>query len=175
MRACTIQRRESTPLSHTDCPCIQGPSGNAVTVTFNRAPALLNRNTYLPGPGVSGLVSIVIPCFNRADIVGDTIDSVLAQTYVNFEAIIVDDGSTDNTREIISGYDDRRLRYVYKLNGGLSSARNSGLELARGEFIAFLDSDDVWQSWKLEAQVEIFRRHPEAGLIWSDMSTFTNA
>lgn len=148
---------------------------DASAFTFNGAAALLNQNTYLPGPGIPGLVSIVIPCFNRAEIVGDTIDSVLAQTYGNFEAIIVDDGSTDNTREIISRYDDPRLRYVYKLNGGLSSARNCGLELARGEFIAFLDSDDVWQSWKLEAQVEIFRRHAEAGLIWSDMSTFTTA
>lgn len=144
-------------------------------MTFNQTPALPNQETFLPGPGVPGLVSIVIPCYNRANIVRETIDSVLAQTYAKFEVILIDDGSTDNTREVITTYDDRRIRYFYKANGGLSAARNSGLDSARGEFIAFLDSDDVWQSWKLSAQVEIFRRHPEAGLVWSDMSAFRNA
>jgi glycosyltransferase involved in cell wall biosynthesis len=126
----------------------------------------------MPGPGIPGLVSIIVPCYNRADIVRDTIDSVLVQTYAKFEVIVIDDGSTDNTREVIATYNDSRIRYFYRENGGLSAARNSGLDAARGEFIAFLDSDDVWQSWKLSAQVEIFRRHPEVGLIWSDMSTF---
>ncbi len=128
---------------------------------------------FLPGPGVPGLVSIIIPCHNRANIVRETIDSVLDQTYKKFEIILIDDGSTDNTREVISAYDDRRIRYFYQANGGLSAARNSGLDVATGEFIAFLDSDDLWLKWKLTAQMEIFRRHPEAGLIWSDMSTFT--
>ncbi|HZF73410.1 MAG TPA: glycosyltransferase family A protein, partial [Gemmatimonadaceae bacterium] len=96
-------------------------------------------------PGVPGLISIVIPCYNRAHIVRETIDSVLAQTYRNFEVILIDDGSTDNTREVVSSYDDRRIRYFYKANGGLSAARNSGLDSARGEFVAFLDSDDVWR------------------------------
>lgn len=130
---------------------------------------------FMAGSGVPGLVSIIIPCYNRADIVRETIDSVLAQTYERFEIILVDDGSTDNTREVISAYADRRIRYFYQANAGLSAARNSGLNVAKGEFIAFLDSDDIWHEWKLSAQVEIFRRHPEAGLIWSDMSTFTNA
>jgi len=134
-----------------------------------------NDPRFLTGPGIPGLVSIIIPCYNRANIVRETIDSVLAQTYAKFEVILIDDGSTDHTREVVSSYDDRRIRYFYKANGGLSAARNSGLDAARGEFVAFLDSDDVWQSWKLGAQVEIFRRHPEAGLIWSDMSAFTNA
>jgi glycosyltransferase involved in cell wall biosynthesis len=135
---------------------------------------LLNRGPFLPGSGIPGLVSVIIPCYNRADIVGETIDSVLAQTYTNFEILVIDDGSTDHTRQVVSTYTDRRIRYFYKLNGGLSSARNSGLDAARGEFVAFLDSDDAWRPWKLAAQVEIFRRHPEAGLIWSDMSTFTH-
>ena len=134
--------------------------------------ALINRQTFMTDPGVPGLISIVIPCYNRAHIVRERIDSVLAQTYRNFEVILIDDGSTDNTREAVSTYEDRRIRYFYKANGGLSAARNSGLDSARGEFVAFLDSDDVWQPWKLSAQVEIFRRHPDVGLIWSDMSTF---
>src|SRR4051812_18759444 len=129
----------------------------------------------MPGPGIPGLVSIIIPCYNRADIVGETIASVLRQSYGRFEAILVDDGSTDGTREAIRAYGDPRIRYFYKLNGGLSSARNCGLEAARGEFIAFLDSDDLWDEWKLAAQMEIFRRHEEVGLIWTDMSTFSRA
>jgi glycosyltransferase involved in cell wall biosynthesis len=124
---------------------------------------------------VSGLVSIIIPCYNRAHIVSETINSVLAQSYERFEMILIDDGSTDETREVISGYSDPRIRYFYQANGGLSAARNAGLNVAEGEFIAFLDSDDLWHDWKLGAQLEIFRRHPEAGLIWSDMSTFMNS
>ena len=146
------------------------PSARAMTL--NRQSLSPNNPSFLPGPGIPGLVSVIIPCYNRADIVRDTIDSVLAQTYRNFEVLLIDDGSTDNTREIIASYDDRRIRYFYRLNGGLSAARNSGLDAARGEFIAFVDSDDLWANWKLSAQVEIFRRHPEAGLIWTDMSTF---
>jgi cellulose synthase/poly-beta-1,6-N-acetylglucosamine synthase-like glycosyltransferase len=75
---------------------------------------LPNHNRFLPGQGVPGLVSIVIPCYNRAHIVRETIDSVLAQTYANFEAIIIDDGSADNTRDVITRYTDRRIRYFYK-------------------------------------------------------------
>jgi glycosyltransferase involved in cell wall biosynthesis len=136
---------------------------------------LTRPRKFLPGVGHTGLVSVIIPCYNRAGIVCETIDSVLSQTYSHFEIVVIDDGSTDNTREAIAAYDDRRVRYFYKQNGGLSAARNSGLEAARGEFIAFLDSDDLWHSWKLRAQIEIFVRHPEVGLIWSDMSTFTTA
>ena len=99
---------------------------------------------FLPGAGAPGLVSVIIPCYNRADIVRDTIDSILSQSYQNIEAIVIDDGSTDNTWGVISAYNDQRIRYFYQANGGLSAARNSGLEVARGEFIAFLDSDDEW-------------------------------
>lgn len=119
-----------------------------------------------------GLVSVIVPCYNRADIVGETIESVLAQSYQLLEIIIVDDGSTDDTREVVTRYSDPRIRYFYKTNGGLSSARNAGLDEARGEFIAFLDSDDVWHPWKLSAQIEIFSRYGSVGLVWSDMSTF---
>jgi glycosyltransferase involved in cell wall biosynthesis len=133
---------------------------------------LPNHDRFLPGAGEPGLVSVIIPCYNRAHIVRDTIDSLLAQTYRTFEALVIDDGSTDHTREVMSRYTDSRIRYFYRANGGLSAARNSGLDAAKGEFIAFLDSDDLWHPWKLAAQVEIFRRHSEAGLIWSDMSTF---
>lgn len=126
----------------------------------------------MAGAGVPGLVSVIVPCYNRADIVGETIESVLAQSYQLLEIIIVDDGSTDHTREVVMRYSDPRIRYFYKANGGLSSARNAGLDEARGEYIAFLDSDDVWHPWKLSAQIEIFCRYGSVGLVWSDMSTF---
>jgi hypothetical protein len=130
---------------------------------------------FLPGPGTPGLVSVIVPCYNRADIVGETIDSILAQTYANLEIIIIDDGSTDNTRHVVGRYSDSRVRYFYKANGGLSAARNSGLDQAKGEFIAFLDSDYLWYSWKLDAQIRIFSSYPDVGLIWSDMSTFAES
>lgn len=136
---------------------------------------MLDPSAFLPGLGTPGLVSVIIPCYNRAHVVGETIDSLLSQTYSNFEALVIDDGSTDTTREVVSSYADPRVRYFYRENGGLSAARNSGLDAAGGEFIAFLDSDDTWYPWKLAAQVEIFRRHPEAGVVWSDMSTIRNS
>jgi len=130
-------------------------------------------NGFLNGPGVPGLVSVIVPCYNRADIVGETIDSLLRQTYADLEVIVVDDGSTDRTREVIADYRDQRVHYFHKPNGGLSSARNYGLGQARGEFIAFLDSDDLWLDWKLDVQMNLFKRHGEVGMIWSDMSTFS--
>ena len=135
----------------------------------------ISYGQFLPGPGVPGLVSVIVPCHNRADIVGETIESVLAQTYENFEIVIVDDGSEDNTAEVVGAYADPRILYFYQPNAGLSAARNSGLNVTAGEFIAFLDSDDVWLEWKLAAQVQLFQRHPEAGLIWSDINTFSVA
>lgn len=148
---------------------------DALHATHQLPPKLLNRDQFLPGPGTPGLVSVIIPAHNRAGIVRETIDSILAQTYDNFEALVIDDGSTDATREVISRYTDPRIRYIYRENGGLSAARNTGLNAAAGEFVAFIDSDDIWYSWKLAAQVEIFRRHRDVGLIWTDMSTFAKA
>jgi len=130
-------------------------------------------SSFLPGPGIPGLVSVIIPAYNRRDLIAATLDSAVAQTYASFEAIVVDDGSTDGTGDVVARYRDERIRYMYKQNGGLSAARNSGLDIARGEFIAFLDSDDIWLPWKLSAQVALFRRHADVGMSWSDMSTFS--
>ncbi|WP_167604639.1 glycosyltransferase family 2 protein [Maribellus sediminis] len=100
------------------------------------------------------LVSVIIPTYNRANVIAESINSVLNQTYSNLELIIVDDYSTDNTEEIIRNMGDRRLVY-YKLdkNRGACFARNYGIEKARGELIAFQDSDDIWLPTKLEKQV----------------------
>jgi glycosyltransferase involved in cell wall biosynthesis len=118
------------------------------------------------------LVSIVVPTFNRAYCIENTIKSALSQTYDHFELIVIDDGSTDGTRELIlSKYGaDPRVRYVFQPNGGVSSARNHGIRLARGEFIALLDSDDIWEQWKLELQVAVMNHLPYVGMVWTDMA-----
>ena len=111
-------------------------------------------------------VSVIIPTYNRAEYLPDAIDSVLAQTFRDFEVIIIDDGSTDNTREIIEKYIKRYpqiIRPFYQMNSGASVARNKGIEEARGEYIAFLDSDDVWLSKKLERQVSVLERDKKIG------------
>ncbi len=117
------------------------------------------------------LVSVVIPTFNRAYYLPHTIDSVLRQSHSNTEIVIVDDGSTDGTEELIRRQypDESRIRYLRQENQGVSAARNLGLRESRGNYIAFLDSDDIWKPWKLELQLASLRRFPQAGMVWTDM------
>ncbi len=117
------------------------------------------------------LVSVVIPSYNRVYCIATTVDSALAQTHANLEVLIVDDGSSDGTRALIEQRyrDEPRVRYIYQSNAGVSAARNHGLRLARGQFIALLDSDDIWLPWKLEAQLRCLEALPTAGMIWTDM------
>ena len=105
-------------------------------------------------------VSIIIPTYNRARYLTKAIDSVLAQTYTNYEIIVVDDGSTDNTKEVLEPYMDR-ITYLYQENTGVSAARNTGIRAARGKWIAFLDSDDEWMPEKLSIQVGDFSKRPD--------------
>jgi glycosyltransferase involved in cell wall biosynthesis len=112
--------------------------------------------------------SVIIPTFNRAEYLGQAIESVLSQTLQDFEIIVVDDGSTDNTREVALSYKDTRVNYVHKDNGGVSSARNTGIKTSRGEYIALLDSDDIWLPDNLERKVKILDSHPDIGLVCSD-------
>lgn len=116
----------------------------------------------------SGLVSVVIPTYNRAELCGAAVRSVLSQTYGRLEVIVVDDGSTDDTEATVRRYGDP-VRYVRQHRSGVAAARNRGMDLADGEFIGFLDSDDTWLPWKIEAQVEILRRLDEVGMVWTDM------
>ncbi|WP_332899995.1 glycosyltransferase family 2 protein [Haladaptatus sp. CMSO5] len=100
-------------------------------------------------------VSVVIPTYNRSEEVTHAIDSVLAQTYDDFELLVVDDGSTDDTKEVVTGYDDDRVKFIeHEENQGAPAARNTGIEHAEGEYVAFLDSDDEWLPLKLERQVD---------------------
>lgn len=107
-------------------------------------------------------VSVVIPAYNAAWCVGRAVESVLAQTFRDFEVLVVDDGSTDDTAQVLSRF-GAPVKVIGKRNGGLSSARNAGIAAARGEMVAFLDADDWWQPAKLERQVELMRSRPEIG------------
>ena len=114
-------------------------------------------------------MSVVIPTYNREALIGAAVESVLRQSYKHIEIIVVDDGSTDRTRQVVQAYGER-VRYVHQANAGAASARNRGLREARGEFIALLDSDDEWFAWKLDAQVHVLDRYPDIGMVWTDMT-----
>lgn len=118
------------------------------------------------------LVSVIVPTFNRAYCLPRTLDSALRQTYANLEILVVDDGSQDETAEMIArDYgDEPRVKYLHQENGGVSSARNLGIKHARGEYVAFLDSDDIWEPWKLELQVSAMDLAPAIGMVWTDMA-----
>jgi glycosyltransferase involved in cell wall biosynthesis len=109
-------------------------------------------------PGKSPVVSVVIPTYNRAHILGRSLGSVLAQTFQDFEVIVVDDGSTDNSEEIVRSFSDARVRYLrHESNKGGSAARNTGIRAAKGQYVAFQDSDDEWLPEKLAIQLEAFK------------------
>ena len=103
------------------------------------------------------LISVIVPTYNRAHFLKEAIESVLAQTYKNLEIIIVDDGSTDNTSKLVEKFTDKRIIYLYQDNKGVSSARNKGILKTKGEYISFLDSDDIWLPQKLQKQLEVFK------------------
>lgn len=107
-------------------------------------------------------ISIVIPTHNRANYIAETIESIQKQTYTNWELIIVDDGSEDNTEQIVCSINDYRIRYYKEERIGMEKARNKGLEHAKGDLIGFMDSDDLWASTKLEKQMKEFRNYPGA-------------
>lgn len=109
-------------------------------------------------------VSVIIPTYNHARYVALAVESALAQTYRNIEVLVVDDGSTDNTRKLLAPYAGRII-YLYQENQGLSAARNAGIRASCGEYIALLDADDIWLQEKLELQMKIFADYPDTGLV----------
>ncbi|MDA8430927.1 MAG: glycosyltransferase [Geobacteraceae bacterium] len=116
-------------------------------------------------------VSVVIPTYNRAGFLREAIESVLAQTYTNFEIIVVDDGSTDGTQELMTSL-YRNVRYLRQENRGPAAARNNGINNAAGEFIAFLDSDDIWLPEMLSKQIARLSLNPAAGLVATGYGLF---
>lgn len=112
-------------------------------------------------------ISVVIPAYNSADTIRETVESVLNQTFSDFEIIVIDDGSQDATLEILTRIQDLRLKVFSYPNAGASTSRNRGLALARGKFIAFLDADDLWTPDKLEAQLNALQANPQASVAYS--------
>ena len=116
-------------------------------------------------------VSVIIPTYNREKYIVETLQSVFEQTFTDYEVIVIDDGSTDNTADVLRPYLDR-IVYIRKPNGGQGSARNAGIKMAKGAYIAFLDSDDLWMPEKLLLQVSYLDEHPDVALVFSDAATF---
>lgn len=112
-------------------------------------------------------VSVIIPTFNGARFINETIESALAQTYDNYEVIVIDDGSTDDTVARVERFGNR-IRFLQKDNGGPASARNYGIERAHGSLIALLDHDDLWLPERLALQVDFLEQHPEVALVYAD-------
>ena len=119
------------------------------------------------------LISVIITCFNREEYIREAIDSVLCQSLENCEIIVIDDGSTDNSAEIIRTYGNR-LRYFHQNNKGASCAKNAGIELARGEYISFLDSDDAWTPDKLHLQMNHFKASSGIDILHGYARQFVN-
>ena len=117
------------------------------------------------------LVSVIIPTYNRENYLADAIDSVLTQTFQSFELIIIDDGSTDATPEIVGNYGPK-IRYHYQDNQGISASRNKGIELAKCQYIAFLDSDDLWVHDKLAQQVHNIQKENKPDIVFGYASEF---
>ena len=116
------------------------------------------------------LVSVIIPCFNREDYIRETVDSVLNQTYSNIELVVVDDGSADSSFSILESYGDRikLLHHSGHQNKGQAAAINVGLRVVAGEFVAILDSDDLFMKEKIEKQVDYLVGHPSIGIVYSN-------
>lgn len=119
-------------------------------------------------------VSVVIPNYNYGIFLAQAIDSVLAQTYPNIEIIVIDDGSTDASEKVLDNYGDK-IRWFKQTNGGVSRARNRGISESGGDFIAFLDADDIWLPEKIERQLKLFADDSEIGLVHCGFVDFDNA
>lgn len=111
------------------------------------------------------LVSVIVPLYNKEQWIGRCIDSICAQSYRNLEILIIDDGSTDDSRNVAASIEDERISVISRSNGGVSSARNTGMEHANGEYIAFIDADDRWEPCHIALLVKGFERYVNAAMV----------
>jgi len=123
------------------------------------------------------LVSVIVPCYNQGNFLAEALESLLAQTYPHWECQIIDDGSTDNTKTVAQGYVDMdsRFKYTYQENKGLSAARNLGLKIASGDYIQFLDADDLIAPEKFETQLAVFRENKVVDIVYSEYLCFDHS
>jgi glycosyltransferase involved in cell wall biosynthesis len=120
------------------------------------------------------LISVIVPCYNYGHFISDALESVLAQTYENWECIVVDDGSTDTTRAVVTRYEskDSRIKYIYQRNHGLATSRNLGISLSKGAYIQFLDADDQIESRKLEFQSNVLEDAEDIDIVYGSVRFF---
>lgn len=120
------------------------------------------------------LISIIIPAYNAGNFLAETIESVIAQTYSNWELIIIDDGSVDETASVVNGYTnkDERIKYFFQTNQKMASARNAGIKRAKGEYIAFLDADNLFLPDKLSKHIDFMGSHPECDVSYGKINYF---
>ena len=117
-------------------------------------------------------ISVIIPVYNTGTLLRETVNSVLEQSFSDFELILVDDGSNDETKQIISSFDDTRIKVIRKENGGVASARNTGILAAEGDYVALLDHDDLWHKEKLKVQKALLDADEDAVLVYSPIESF---
>ena len=117
------------------------------------------------------LISVIVVTYNRAHFLKEALDSIKRQTFKDYEIILVDDGSTDGTKEIVEKY--QGIRYIYQEHSGISRARNTAIKAAKGKWIATLDSDDLWEKDKLQKQTDFLFAHPECRIVFTTYSNFT--
>ena len=118
------------------------------------------------------LISVIVVTYNSAHFLKDALESIQKQTFKDYEVILVDDGSTDNTKEIAEEYEG--IRYIYQEHSGISKARNTALKAAKGKWIATLDSDDLWKKDKLQKQIDYVRTHPDCRIVFTLFRNFTD-
>ncbi|WP_354585085.1 glycosyltransferase family 2 protein [Hymenobacter sp. UYCo722] len=128
-------------------------------------------------PATAKLVSVIIPSYNYSAYISDAINSILEQTYPHWEVIVVDDGSKDNTAEVVARFtaQDARIKYHHQQNQGLSAARNKGIALAQGDYLQFLDADDYISKRKFELQVGLLEQNADAALVYADTYIYTHS
>ena len=114
------------------------------------------------------MISVVIPLYNKEKLIGRTLESVLAQSYSDFEVVVVDDGSSDGSAAVVESFADPRIRLIRQANAGVSAARNRGIAESRGEFIALLDADDIWRENYLQTQFELTQKYPQCDIFATD-------
>lgn len=124
---------------------------------------------------VSPLVSVIIPVYNGEKYVKETLQSVLVQSYSNIEIIVIDDGSIDSSASVVTGLENDRIRYVYQCNAGVSAARNHGVIVAKGDYIAFIDADDLWHPDKLTLQIAFLEANLDCPIAYSNRETFADS
>lgn len=121
------------------------------------------------------MISVIIPTYNYGHFIGDAIQCIINQSYTNWEIIVVDDDSTDNTPDIVKRFagNDNRIQYIHQQNSGPSAARNTGLRYCRGQYIQFLDPDDLIERRKFEVEISIFNSVPDVDVVYSNLRYFT--